>query len=379
MDVLVVKSAGGAEAEVMRSIAASFPGDLDGARPRFMVPTGPLRAWEDAAAGPLSALSAVPLPTRLILVDRSFPFLFASDFTVAWLDGLLARAAPDAVLWTDGLAADGQGDLRLGAAALARRAPWLVVEPQGGWTSIRIGDESLRRPLASVFPRVYDQRDTFGALFRQCDREIGNSLQLQNSDVDGALNYALHGTWTRGFVLQRVLSEACGGRPARVLELGGGFGFLGAELALQGHQVTVTDIHPQRLDGVGGWLARRCGVEDRLAFRAMPMERAGEMGGGWDMIAIMSALLYVDRGAIPELLRTVRGMLRPGGVFALYEVVREASSPANPQYDLMFEAGELSRIVAENLGAAECHSVFSGARVPCGGTAAKVTTVRIDQ
>ncbi|HZH02871.1 MAG TPA: class I SAM-dependent methyltransferase [Myxococcaceae bacterium] len=110
----------------------------------------------------------------------------------------------------------------------------------------------------------------------------------------------------------------------RVLDLGCGHGALTARLALSGTRRAVTGVDPD---------ARKIQWA-RLALGALPQvelregraeELLPEAEGRWDAVVVCDVLYLLPEFQWPELLGTVRRLLKPGGMFLLKEVEGDGS------------------------------------------------------
>jgi 2-polyprenyl-3-methyl-5-hydroxy-6-metoxy-1,4-benzoquinol methylase len=118
---------------------------------------------------------------------------------------------------------------------------------------------------------------------------------------------------------------------ARIVDIGGGTGGFAVRLAVQGHAVTVVDPSPDALAA----LDRRAAESDvshlvtgvqgdvvDLAERVGDIEHNGEHGGV-DVVLCHGVLEVVDDPAAA--LRTIAGVLRPGGLLSLLVAQRHAA------------------------------------------------------
>jgi len=104
-------------------------------------------------------------------------------------------------------------------------------------------------------------------------------------------------------------------RGRRLLDLGCGPGELAVWLAQQGAAVVARDISAGMI-GIARALARRCGVEGRIAFDAGPGEELPYADGSFDAVFGHDVLHHMEIG---RALGEVRRVLRPGGVAVFAE------------------------------------------------------------
>ncbi len=136
-------------------------------------------------------------------------------------------------------------------------------------------------------------------------------------------------------------------RGARVLDVGGGIGGPARTLARDlGWQVTVLDATPAFCE-VGAMLTERTGLADRVAFRhgsalAMPFA-----DGSFDLVWMQNVGMHIaDKG---RLFAEIARVLRPGGRFALQDLLAGGSQPAHYPTPWAATAGESFLPTAEEL------------------------------
>jgi ubiquinone/menaquinone biosynthesis C-methylase UbiE len=164
--------------------------------------------------------------------------------------------------------------------------------------------------------------------------------------------------------LRGVLDAQDPGRPASVVDVGGGTGGFAVRAAELGHQVLVVDPSPDAL----AILARRaeeCGVAERVTGRQGDLDSLGDLatsdgaGPGADVVLCHGVLeIVADPGAA---LATLARVLRPGGTLSLLVSQRHAAVVARAmaghfqQARAMLEggaAGGQRRFTAEEIAAA---------------------------
>jgi S-adenosylmethionine-dependent methyltransferase len=107
--------------------------------------------------------------------------------------------------------------------------------------------------------------------------------------------------------------------PARVLDVGGGTGAFAVPLAGDGHDVTLVDPSAEWLERARA-NAREAGVE--LGLHQLGLSDLTDAGlGSFEAILCHTVLMYVDAPA--EGLRTLRGLVAPGGALSLLEKNRD--------------------------------------------------------
>lgn len=124
-------------------------------------------------------------------------------------------------------------------------------------------------------------------------------------------------------LLQQALEEAAPGDGARIVDIGGGTGGFAVPLAEQGHRVQVVDPSPDALAALGRRAAER-GVTDRVTGQQGDLsDLAGLVEAGVDLVLCHGVLEVVDDPAAA--LRTLAGVLRPGGTLSLLVAQRHAA------------------------------------------------------
>jgi S-adenosylmethionine-dependent methyltransferase len=122
--------------------------------------------------------------------------------------------------------------------------------------------------------------------------------------------------------LREVLDAQDAGRPASVVDIGGGTGGFAVRTAELGHRVLVIDPSPDAL----ATLARRAdesGVADRITGRQGDLDSLGDLVADADVVLCHGVLEIVDEpvAALAALAR----VLRPGGTLSLLVNQRHAA------------------------------------------------------
>ena len=127
--------------------------------------------------------------------------------------------------------------------------------------------------------------------------------------------------------LRQVLDSASSGsgERARIVDIGGGTGGFAVPLAEEGHQVLVIDPSPDALAALGRRADER-GVTDRVTGQQGDLSDVADLvgtPGEIDLVLCHGVLEVVDDPA--EALRTLAGVLRPGGTLSLLVAQRHAA------------------------------------------------------
>ena len=309
---------------------------------------------------PAHIYSALPADVSRIFVVREFPLLYANDFTLAWLlcmlldtdEGSLFIEIPDAKagerrhLLTPSMIAD-----RLGIRPEPLGGGWFSIEKEGVLRE-KLGE------LQTIYPFFHGNFDSFLSVWSGTGISHPPDRKIRD-DAVRTLIYSLHGANQKSFVVERIMDDTGMKGKARILDMGGGMGFLGAELALKGHDVTVIDCQPGSI-GCGRKLWDAAGAVRRPDLALGNIERIDEMAGGYDLISYFGCLLYIDRREMPKVLRHSYSMLNDGGLLLIHENPREAGAPGSLDYEKRFEADELYALMADSCGPPSFYNVFTG-------------------
>jgi 2-polyprenyl-3-methyl-5-hydroxy-6-metoxy-1,4-benzoquinol methylase len=140
----------------------------------------------------------------------------------------------------------------------------------------------------------------------------------------------------------RRLLEACvtDGQQARIVDIGGGTGGFAVPLAEAGHRVLVVDPSPDALAALSR-RAAEAGVTDLVTGRQGDLSDLPGLdgAGGADLVLCHGVLEVVDHPA--EALRTLAGVLRPGGTLSLLVAQRHAAVVARAMAGHFTAAREL--------------------------------------
>jgi len=119
--------------------------------------------------------------------------------------------------------------------------------------------------------------------------------------------------------------------PMRVLDIAAGHGLFGIEIAKQNPQARVTGLDWAPVLRVALRNAEKAGVKDR--YDMLPGSAFDvEFGGPYDVVLLTNFLHHFDVPTCVDLLKKVRGALKPGGRAATLEFVpnEDRVSPAMP-------------------------------------------------
>jgi SAM-dependent methyltransferase len=159
------------------------------------------------------------------------------------------------------------------------------------------------------------------------------------------LNYTITGVAYKTEGLRRFIRHYLADRrDCRVLDVGGGAGYVGAELLLTDpsvHSVIVADPLPGNLllaRHLFVFLRRR--LEGRFRFAPVAIQDYG-FEEELDMVCAFASLLYVPRTRLREVLEKAWNSLRPGGLLVIHENISRPCFAEKEYYNLMFTVEEL--------------------------------------
>ena len=139
-----------------------------------------------------------------------------------------------------------------------------------------------------------------------------------------------------------------------LLEIGAGTGQDSVFFADEGLRVVAVDLSPEMVE--------RCRAKGLEAY-ARDFLHLGFEPGSFDAVYAMNCLLHVPNTDLPEVLRAVRTVLKPGGLFFVglwggvaYEGVLERDDHVPQRFFAMRTDGELLRYGSESFEIVDFHS-----------------------
>lgn len=178
-------------------------------------------------------------------------------------------------------------------------------------------------------------------------------------------------------VVSAALERVLGRRSARVVDIGGGTGGFAVPLAEAGHRVLVVDPSPDALAALSR-RAAEAGVTDLVTGRQgdlsdLPgLDGDPDGTGGADLVLCHGVLEVVDHPA--EALRTLAGVLRPGGTLSLLVAQRHAAVVARAMAGHFTAARELLDLAEHRPGDSRSGESRTGRRY----TADELTAMLVD-
>ena len=302
-----------------------------------------------SSADPKFMFGPLQDPVDLLVVRCDVSGVFPNAFTAAWLGTLLVERETGAVL----VQRDGHGM----AETLCKFLPESAIRSHHArWLRLDRTDDLADR-VASL-PTSYP-------ILHRAYEEYRNKFLKQGVGplASRSFMYSLLGTSRNSLLLERMANELRWGANPTLVDIGGGCGFLGLELAAKGWNVAAVDRDAFRTEVVGRWLAARSPRPLPLELVTQSMDEIPESGipGGRKPHAItfFHSLLMGRRDRAGAILRACWDSLVPGGALVIHELVH--GTPGERQNDQrLFEQEELLRLITENAAAPSFVSVVDG-------------------
>jgi SAM-dependent methyltransferase len=293
-----------------------------------------------------------------IVLLRGFPALYDTQFSIAWLVMLAASLEEGGSLWIEEGVLDAHA--RVTTAAVREVLEDLDIQ-EGGWLRIQNDDSARLCRIAAGLPTIYPAMHGKAADFREehllafGQRDDDETAVIR---ADHMYIYGLFGANQKGWIVDRILS-AEGIESVRMLDLGGGYGFLAAEEARRGGMVHVVDLDPAHVNYIGPWVTRTTGTEESVSFELGDFGVVHEHQNQYNVVSFFGSLLYAPRSSVPALLQSCMERLEPGGVLLVHENPFETGKPGQKDYEIRFRAQELHELLTA-CGELTYWSMFSG-------------------
>jgi hypothetical protein len=300
-----------------------------------------------------------PLDTsfkQAVMVKNAIP-LPSSRSLMAVFGTMLHAMGPGSVLYIQTDRSKALADSWVTPEDIGEHLPSaMVVEgPQGqkGWIAVWWG-RGIAEELAglnSVYSRLVNHIPEFAAVLARAGLPCSNTLEDHANSAENAFCYSMHWALHTASVLDKLLPAPDGEKDTCGIDVGGSYGFLACELAAQGHRVTNIELIDWRVDRVFPWLAQTAGVAGRVDGTAARMETLSAEGKSYDFILFMGSLLCIDRKDVAYVLRTARGLLKPGGMIVLRENLLIADTKNQcDDHETRFTPDELDGFLRANVG-----------------------------
>lgn len=302
-----------------------------------------------SAADPKFMFGPLSEPVDLLLVRCDVGGVIPNAFTAAWLGTLLAERETAAAL----IARDDNAT----AETLCKFLPEAAVRTDHArWMRLDRTDD-LADCVASL-PTSYPFLHRAYEGFRQKLSDKGQQPLASRSFM-----YSMLGTSRNSLLLERMATQFGWGPNPAIVDIGGGYGFLGLELAAKGWTVAAIDRDSFSTEVVGRWLAERSPrpLPLELVTQSMDEIPQGGLPGGRapHVITFFHSLLMGRRDRVGDILRACWDSLTPGGALVIHELVH--GTPGERANDRrLFRQEELLRLITENAAAPGFVSVFDG-------------------
>ena len=317
--------------------------------------TADLEGASGSAEDPKFSFGPLGEPIDLLLVRRDAQGILPNAFTAAWLGTLLAEGEVHAALvWRVG---GGPNGGRAVANAVSRWLPEAAVRVAGPrWIRVtptpRLAGHVQNLPTAyPLLHRAYDG-------FRDRCRSQGS-----DRDVAQSFMYSMLGATRNSLVLERIAARLGWGPNPAIVDVGGGYGFLGLEMAAKEWNVAVLDSDPVKTELIGPWLARRSPHPLPIGFFTRSMDELSEAGvprgSRPQAITFFQSLRLGNRNRAADTLRACWAALAPGGALLIHELVHETPGVVFAEGSLFYR-DELLHLVAEVAAAPSYVSKWDG-------------------
>jgi hypothetical protein len=292
-------------------------------------------------------------PVDLLLIKRGAGGLFPNAFTAAWLATLLADREVKAI------AIERQGEnseWREFEDSLCNWLPGKVDFTLKDWIRISHSPDLQQNieSLPSGYPLLHRAYWEFCGLLPP-DYRVARTVM-----------YSLWGASRNSLLLERIAASRQWGPNPVIIDVGGGWGFLGLEMVAKGWTATVIDRDLVKVE-LGRWLARRASCPLSIDFHREAMEALPEHGfpsaARPQVVSFFQSLLFADRQQVADILRTAFDWLASGGALIIVEWTRTPGEPLESSDEQRFTPDELMRLVAESACPPKLVSLRDGSEV----------------
>jgi hypothetical protein len=308
-----------------------------------------IAAASGSASDPKFMFGPLSEPVDLLVVPGNVGGVFPNAFTAAWLGTLLAEREIGAALI--------QRDDHRMVQTLGQFLPEAAVrKDHARWIHLDRTDDlaDCVNSLPTSYPFLHRAYEGFREKF--VEKGWGHVASR-------SFMYSMLGTSRNSLLLERMAAEFEWGPNPAIVDIGGGYGFLGLELAAKGWTVAAIDRESFNTEVVGCWLAARSPRPLPLELVTQSMDEIPEGGlpGGRapHAITFFHSLLMAQRDRVGDIIRTCWDSLVPGGALVIHELVH--GTPGERVGDRrLFKRDELLRLITENAAAPSFVSVLDG-------------------
>jgi len=281
--------------------------------------TADLEGASGSAEDPKFSFGPLGAPTDLLVVRHHAQGILPNAFTAAWLGTLLAEKEIRTAL----VARVGSGP-NGGSAVANAVTKWL---PEGAvcgagprWIRLTTTPDLAHhvQNLPTAYPLLHRSYEGFRDICRR---------QGSDQEAPQSFMYSMLGATRNSLVLERIAARLGWGANPAIADVGGGYGFLGLELAAKGWNVAVIDVDRAKTELLGPWLTQRSPRPLPINFFTRSMDELSDAGvpGGSppQAITFFQSLRLGNRDRAAETLRACWARLAPGGVLLIHELVHE--------------------------------------------------------
>lgn len=280
---------------------------------------------------------------------KTYSFLLNNDFSINFLKTVISLVRNQQLFLE--MRPDRPGQLSTNATILNKHG--FDCKVQGPFLVLRLSATSTPSG-PSICGELIKQQASFFKMFNRYSSALADDFPCKKEKrsmavkKEAALRYSLFGANQKSHLVSSIVKQQLPFTPLSdlsLLDVGGGFGFLGAELALKGMNVTVMDYDSQK-EIIFNWLSRIIKHKGRLDFTTSGMEQF-EFDKSYDMISFFGSLLYCPRSNITTHLKNYWDNLNDGGLLIVHENPKGIGDPASLDYHLRFEFDELHQLLSD--------------------------------
>ena len=307
-----------------------------------------------------------------IIVSRTLPVLLGSDFMLCWLSLLASRTQE---LLIQGLPAkSGINKARLTAEKLQDCADvFSLSSAEGDFQKLALAGQAaqacsgggfkafLQKRFHTAFAYMFDSADDFRLRYKRANDGFIDQGRLKAEFADRQFVYTFHGIVQKSHFIETLAGDCFGGKRLRILDMGGGYGGMAVELALAGHQLTVVELEPAKIEHLGNWFAQTCGVAAGLRYVPGDFEAIKTLDGPFDIISFFGSLLYYPHEKTINLLMECNNKLSGDGLLVIHENPKNLAKPDALDFERQFMPQELDEMVKQAVGQPTYYSIFSHA------------------
>ena len=331
-------------------------------------------------AKPAHLYSTLNSSFKKAFVIKEFPVLYANDFTVCWLANMLLDMGKGGDLYVEIPNEEvSRSKNHVTVELLSRKLPGTQIErADSNWVRIPFSKNLSVdiESLVTIYKTFHNKFNEFYDVWVSNSETTPADTKQSRADATRTFIYSLFGANQKCFVLEKIIQENFGDTLIEGLDMGGGYGFLAAELACAGHKMQMVDYKADNV-AVGHWLARQCRVEANLSLDIGKIEDITRYTGSYDIISYFGCLLYVDRKYIPMILNSSMRLLKPGGILAIHENPKGVIKPGSSDFDICFGFEEFFHYIIENSGLPVFYNMFNANEIHKDNARGKVIMVAI--